>query len=461
MYNLPKIWRVLLSLVFCFMLFVLLFASPVHAYPGASGPDQWQQAIDSDKFNKESFDSEGITNIELTVVRQAFGGVTAEAMNRNGGGAIGMLGSTIAFMYDNPPASGVTYFASVGKNLGIVKPAYAQTDQGFNRLAGEGILNIWRGFRNVSYFLFIIIFVALAFAIMFRVRLNPQTVITIQSAIPRIIIALILVTFSYAIAGLLIDLAFVSTGIVDAVFRQVTPPDLPAQIKNTILNLLLGSGAGLAVGAALAPLLLAFGGGPLAALGGFALVAVIFAILFLLAILRVLFMLLMAYIGLLFKIILSPLIILFNTLPGRPVFWGWFSSLLSDIVVFPTTYAIILLGWLLIRSIGPTLNPLVPVPTLIAPIFGILQGLLGLGILLLLPNIVNIVKEAISRALPLGGPAGVGIIRGGAAVGYQGLQYAPGIEKIIGKAGVPGVTPPEPRRAAIDALMRLLGTGRL
>ena len=100
-------------------------------------------------------------------------------------------------------------------------------------------------------------------------------------------------------------------------------------------------------------------------------------------------------------------------------------------------------------------------PTLLAPIFGMLQGLLGLGILLLIPNIVDAMREAISRGLPFGGPTGGGIIRGGVAVGYQGLQYATGIEKIIGKAGVPGVTAPEPRRAAIDALMRLLGTGRL
>ena len=42
--------------------------------------------------------------------------------------------------------------------------------------------------------------------IILRIKINPQTVITIQSAIPQVFTTLILVTFSYAIAGLVIDL---------------------------------------------------------------------------------------------------------------------------------------------------------------------------------------------------------------------------------------------------------------
>jgi len=122
------------------------------------------------------------------------------------GGAIGGITNLIAAMYANPPASSVEYFADLGRNLGIVKPAYAQ-GVGFEGL--RPILPLWKAFRNIAYLFFTIIFVVIGFAIMFRVKLDPQTVISIQNAIPRIVVALILVTFSYAIAGLLIDLIYV------------------------------------------------------------------------------------------------------------------------------------------------------------------------------------------------------------------------------------------------------------
>ena len=44
---------------------------------------------------------------------------------------------------------------------------------------------------------------------MFRQRISPQAVMTIQAALPKVIIALIMVTFSYAIAGFMIDISYV------------------------------------------------------------------------------------------------------------------------------------------------------------------------------------------------------------------------------------------------------------
>jgi len=60
----------------------------------------------------------------------------------------------------------------------------------------------------------------MAFMIMFRVRISPQTVITVQSALPKIIFTLILITFSYAIAGFLIDLMYVVIGIFSFIVTQ-------------------------------------------------------------------------------------------------------------------------------------------------------------------------------------------------------------------------------------------------
>ena len=62
-----------------------------------------------------------------------------------------------------------------------------------------------KAFRNFAYVLITLLFIIMGLMIMFRVKIDPRTVVSFQSALPKIIMALILVTFSYAIVGLLID----------------------------------------------------------------------------------------------------------------------------------------------------------------------------------------------------------------------------------------------------------------
>jgi len=118
------------------------------------------------------------------------------------GGAFGTMNNMIASL-NTPPASGVEYIAQV-KDSFLGKPAYAQ-GVGFNGL--QFLLPLWRGFRNAVYVLASIIFVVIGIMIMLRVKISPQAVVTVQSAIPQLITTLILVTFSYAIAGLVIDIS--------------------------------------------------------------------------------------------------------------------------------------------------------------------------------------------------------------------------------------------------------------
>lgn len=118
------------------------------------------------------------------------------------GGAFGTMTTMIAAL-NTPPASGIDYIAQVKDNF-LGKPAYAQ-GVGFNGL--QFLLPLWRGFRNAVYVLASIIFVVIGLMIMLRVKISPQAVVTVQSAIPQLITTLILVTFSYAIAGLVIDIS--------------------------------------------------------------------------------------------------------------------------------------------------------------------------------------------------------------------------------------------------------------
>lgn len=133
------------------------------------------------------------------------------------GGALGAATSFISMLYLNPPVRTVNYLASVGEGLGLVKPAHAQV-VGSGAAVLDPILKLWQVSRNIAYLAMIIIFIIIGLMVMFRQRLNPQTVITAQAALPGLVIGLILITFSYFLAGLISDTAFIGTNLLGYYF---------------------------------------------------------------------------------------------------------------------------------------------------------------------------------------------------------------------------------------------------
>lgn len=113
----------------------------------------------------------------------------------------------ITLPYVNPPASGTYWVISGLQNAGFIPKSYAAEGIGFAAL--RPFMNIWKIFRDVAYMILVLILIIIGFMIMFRMKLNPQTVISVENALPRIVISLLLITFSFAIAGFLIDLMYV------------------------------------------------------------------------------------------------------------------------------------------------------------------------------------------------------------------------------------------------------------
>ena len=121
------------------------------------------------------------------------------------------------------PFSGISYTKNRIENLKLIPVAQAQSAGFGYTTALKPIQNFWAATRNVSYSFFVLITVIFAFLIMFRIKLNPQTVITVQSAIPKIILSLVAATFSYAIAGFVVDLMYVVIGILSIVLAGISP----------------------------------------------------------------------------------------------------------------------------------------------------------------------------------------------------------------------------------------------
>ncbi len=322
-------------------------------------------------------------------------------------GVIASLGNMIAGLYSNPPATSTKYFAYIGRNLGIIaKPAYAQQGVGFIGL--EPVLDIWRAFRNIAYLFFVVIFVFIGFAIMFRVKIDPQTVVTIQNALPRLVIALILVTFSYAIAGLLIDLIYVIISLIFAIFntslggfdfnlqevmgtsiflsawRILGEWQVLITTRNAIyevINELFASVEGLA---------------PIFGVAGGYLAALVIAIAIGFSLFKLFFQLLISYVSIILAVIVSPLILMFEAIPGQRGLGNWIRMLLSNIIPFPIVAGLLMIASALISAYETSGFWVAPfLGSLGTGVSGVLPALIGIGIILLTPSIVDQAKKAI------------------------------------------------------------------
>ena len=131
---------------------------------------------------------------------------------------LGYVTNLITLPFINPPASGVYWAASGLQNAGFIPNIYAAQGIGFVGL--RPFVDIWKVFRDFSYILLVIVLIAISFMIMFRVKLDPQTVIGVENSLPKIVVTLILITFSFAIAGFLIDLMYVSMSLIISIMSN-------------------------------------------------------------------------------------------------------------------------------------------------------------------------------------------------------------------------------------------------
>lgn len=133
---------------------------------------------------------------------------------KNSGGVIGVMGKFIGDLYVLPIHTG-DYMNYLASNFGVTKTYAATTpcDPTKNGIGFCGLspfATVWSSFRDVVYLFFVIIFVLIGLAIMLRMKIDPRTVMTVENQIPKIITNIILVTLSFAIAGFLIDMMYVT-----------------------------------------------------------------------------------------------------------------------------------------------------------------------------------------------------------------------------------------------------------
>lgn len=465
-------------------------------------------------IKKYENDQSQITKVTLVLYRVTLCGLVGEACTENPSDGnknsknslVGGIASVISAPFFHPPASSIAWIQNGLENAGFIPSTYAAEGIGFSSI--KGYLTIWKLFRDITFLLLVLFMVIIGFLIMFRVKLDGQAAVTIQSILPRIVITMILITFSFAIVGFLIDLMYgtilVGTSLLfkleplrQSVERITDPNGLlsPAELSDQILiyqqNYLVapghflwparviggvGSGTSVfSVGTALFEVLpqafqgilegiltislgflitqgltkmldlaivkpfsnfglsgLGFGVnfGGMANYIALPIQIIIFAIIsaflpglvlgfivlltIMLFVFRLFFMILSSYLKILIYLIFSPIIIMFNILPGNNSFNWWIKNLIGELLVFPTVILIVLTGQA-IMQVDVAYNSAFRLPFLYgidAKAFGIL---IALGIVLLIPDFIKMVKKFIgAEEAPF--EFGIGTFLGGASI---------------------------------------------
>src|SRR3989344_4720166 len=464
----------LVILTFLFSLFTLALALPRQAHaqecdaPFEQGnPAPAQEAIDrlnkcaieKNVFDDKIFNVNQIAGTVDSLHTLMFGTSNLHPetdVATRGGGALASSGKLVATLYSSPPVSGVEYFAQKIQQFNPVQPAYAQDTGGIGFSALQPVQKVWTVFRNISYIGFVLVFVIMGFMIMFRAHISPQAVATVQDSIPRIVIALILVTFSYAIAGLFIDVMFL---LLNIIVNTLQTADLLQEtsigqdiFKQSVFGVVWSNWGGVFTSVAGAISDLIGKGIDLGALdwadnlfstigGGVAALVVGIALLFIMF--RVFFMLLMAYVMIIVLTMVAPFFFLFQALPGRNGAGEWFKQMASQISVFPTVALMFVFAGVLgglggdsaigaADTIGK--DQVGQFPLLAGDIASEVIGkLIGIGLLLMTPSAAELVRNALGVKGGVQGAFGAAgaALGAGAGVAYTGS----GARSAVGTVG--------------------------
>ncbi|MGI6443776.1 MAG: hypothetical protein ACOX06_02100 [Candidatus Dojkabacteria bacterium] len=220
---------------------------------------------------------------------------------------------------------------------------------GFGDLENTKIAGLWTKTRNIAYLGYVIIMIIVGFMIMFRNKIGGQVMVTVSNSIPRIVVSLILVTFSFGIIGLIIDFGGVVRSIIDSIyFGGESGIDVhnPFFLVGGFLGRNEGTAITSALGIAGIVIMIVKTFNPLGLL--LSLMGLVVLCVVLWGAIKLWITLLKSYFGMLINIVTAPLAILFGSLPGNEAsLFNVFKSALRNVLAFPLAYAIVNLPYVL------------------------------------------------------------------------------------------------------------------
>ncbi|MCC7289960.1 hypothetical protein IT417_01785 [bacterium] len=280
-------------------------------------------------------------------------------------GALGLAGEGVNAMMNNYNGVNIVNYMASEWVPGYDKSTsvYAATD-GYSYLDESNVDVLWDRIRLITYVLFVVVLIVAGFMIMFRQKIGGQLAVSIFNTLPNVIVALILVTFSFAIVGLMLNVGVMIINVMTSVLGVADPLTIenPFSLFGTAMNgELLGGGttAALVIGPAIIAGLIA----AVTATGGAALpavvaatvtvivIAVILTAIVIYASIRVYITLLIAYLGIIINTVMAPIFLAISAFPGQSgMASDWFRRVLKAVLTFPIVYFFLNLGMFIING---------------------------------------------------------------------------------------------------------------
>lgn len=276
--------------------------------------------------------------------KQCVTGLGVNVFGRSGQAApASLLGMSSSLAFDAPvhseiyPVNLAVYLNSIRRDSPIIPTeAYAAGTTG-DTLLGGPILALWQLTRNLAYVIFVLMLVVFGFMVMFRYKINPQTVITVQEALPKVVINLLLITFSYPIGVLAINLV----GTLSKFSGNAGVFPVGSDFGTTL---------GLVVGHFVSALTLAAVPGGALLLSVVVVGAVIAVILFVFALA---ISILTRFARIILMVVAAPLQFAFATIPGNEgLVTSWFKSLIGNVLAIPAMLFVAGMGILIMLDTG-------------------------------------------------------------------------------------------------------------
>ncbi len=343
------------------------------------------------------------------------------------GGLIGYTDAGIVALYRNQP--GVDIPNHMAKQW---VPGYDQTtrstiaaEDGYDLLTSVGMDELWEKTRLIAYVLFVLVLMSAGFMIMFRQKIGGQLMITVFNTLPGVIVGLIVVTFSFAIVGLILNLGILLVGVVGSLldpsgqslmsvngpFSLLSPKNFAGffteDSNNTAEGFTLGAGTLIAifsgltawiVGATTTATALA-AAGPVIAVGsiGFFVVMIFIVGIVLWASVKVYITVLTAYIGIILDTVLGPLYLVASALPGKSyIGFDWFKRILRNALAFPMVFFFVNLGGFILKHDVDFSFP----PGLVGNATGPVDSALNFGIGLFIKAILAVILFFVAAESP-------------------------------------------------------------
>lgn len=403
--------------------------------------------------------------------------------SKSTGGALGLMTYAIGQSYALPVhLEPYLHYMASNFHGNLTLPSFAATpsvnENGVGAQGLDPILQIWIATRNAAYLLLVVVFVVIGVGIMFRIKIDPRTVMSLQNQIPKIIIGLLLITFSFAISGFLIDMTYVITllflnilgnaqingsGAQLQASNLFVAPDPFSAVQNIFSDVGIGGigGAANAGAQTVAPVVTPFIGnvpvvggillllltvvsiipaiictvgswfGSGSCSGGFGpnetvsfLIYLALLVAILVALFRFWLALINAYLTIIFTVILAPLRILLGGFPGAPGggFGGYIRDMLANLFIFPVSLGYIMLAALIAKALNPAQQGGVSQTFILPLVPGTNVGpIVALAAIMMLPKIPDVVKEAFKSKDVFGTAVGQAIAIGAGATS-QGVK---------------------------------------